>query len=230
MLREILGHPLREGRDQNPLPGGGIFPDLPEKIVHLRPRGANLDLGVDEPRGADDLLHHRSAAHPQFVLRRSRRYEDHLPHAVVELLEPERPVVECGGEPEPEIHQRLFPGPVAVVHPVQLGNGHVGLVEEGDEPLREVVEERIRRLPGSTPVEMAGVVLDAGTESHLGDHLEVVGGPLLQPLRLERLSLRVKFREPSFELLPDPVDRPLELILRRDVVAGREDDRFPSAP
>jgi len=41
----------------------------------------------------------------------------------------------------------------------------VGLVEEGDEPLREVVEEGVRRLAGSAPVEMAGVVLDAGAES-----------------------------------------------------------------
>ena len=52
--------------------------------------------------------------------------------------------------------------------------------------LREVVEQRRRRLAGRAAGQMARVVLDAGAEAHLGQHLEVVERALLQALGFEQ--------------------------------------------
>ena len=55
---QILGHFLRQGGDQHPL-----FPlhpqvDFTDQIVDLPVGGLYGDLGVQKPRGPDDLLHH----------------------------------------------------------------------------------------------------------------------------------------------------------------------------
>ena len=69
-------------------------------------------------------------------------------HAVLELLEVERPVVQGGWEPEAMFDERFFPRPVSVVHPSDLRDRGVRFIDDGYEILREIVYESIGSLTG----------------------------------------------------------------------------------
>jgi len=68
---------------------------------------------------------------------------------------------------------------------------------------------------------MARVVLDARAGAVRAQQLEVVLGPLLEPLRLEQLALRAQHAEALPELRPDTAERRLEPGLGRHEVLGR---------
>ncbi len=87
-----------------------------------------------------------------------------------------------------------------------------------EEVLREIVEQRRRRIAGFATGEMARVVLDAVAEPHLLHHLEVVERALLEALLLEEASFFVEEIEPLAELFADRGDRAAHLLLRRHVV------------
>ncbi len=116
------------------------------------------------------------------------RQEDHLAHLVGELVEGEGAVVEGRGQAEAVLHQGLLAGPVTLVLAVDLGDGHVALVDDGEEVRGEEVEQGVGRLARAAAVEVAAVVLDAVAHPHLGQHLEVVLGPQPQALGLEQLA------------------------------------------
>jgi hypothetical protein len=107
--------------------------------------------------------------------------------------------------------------------PADLRDRDVGLVHEDDEVLREVVEQRVRRLAGRPAVEVARVVLDAVAEADLADHLEVVGGAHAQALGLQQLVSLLELGEALGQLGLDRVDRALQRLGRGHVVGGRED-------
>ena len=88
---------------------------------------------------------------------------------------------------------------VAVVHRPDLRHGHVRLVDDDEEVLGEVVEQRVRRLARRAPVDVPRVVLDAVAEADLLHHLEVERRAHAQPLRLEQLALPLELGEPLGE-------------------------------
>ena len=81
-----------------------------------------VDLGVDQPGGADNLLDHLVG-----VLELDgpgvADTKTHLADPLDELLETQRPVVHGRGQPEAVLDQGLLAGPVAGVLAVQLGHG-----------------------------------------------------------------------------------------------------------
>jgi hypothetical protein len=97
----------------------------------------------------------------------------------------------------------------------------VRLVDKGDEVVGEVVHERVRRRAGRAAVEDPRVVLDAGGEAELLEHLDVVLGALQEAMGLELLALLVKPGEPLVELGLDLDHGPLQGLLLGDVVARR---------
>ena len=109
-------------------------------------RRPHLNLRVEQAGGPDQLFHHLALAVLELVGSRSRRYEDHLVDAFLELLEHQGPVVERRRQAEAEVDQRLFAGAVAVEHPAHLGHRDVRFVDDAEEILREVVEQGRRRL------------------------------------------------------------------------------------
>ena len=117
------------------------------------------------------------------------RHEHHLRRDREELLERLGTVVERTGEAEAVVHERLLAGAVALRHPADLGHGLVGLVDEADEIIGEVVEQAVGTVARLAAVEDPRVVLDARAEPELAQHLHVVLGPLAQPVRLEQLAL-----------------------------------------
>ena len=146
------------------------------------------------------------------VLVRPRRGRDveHLPQALLVLVEHQRPVIHGGRQAEAELDQHLLARAVAVVHTAHLRNGHVRLVDETDEVVGEVVEQRPGRAASLAPRQVPRVVLDTRAGARLGQHLEVVLGTLAQPLRLEQLVLLLEQRDLLFEFGGDVVQRRVE--------------------
>ena len=113
------------------------------------------------------------------------RNVDHLVDAILELLKGQRTVVERAGQAEAVVDQRLLARAVAVIHAVQLRHGLVAFVDEHERIVRQIIEQRGRRLAGQPAGKMARVVLDAVAVADLLDHFEIEHGALLQPLRFD---------------------------------------------
>ena len=177
---------------------------------------------VDDPGRADELLDDPLA--PLELVRPGRRaHVDRLVDGRLELLERERPVVERGRQPEPEVDEDLLARPVVLVHADDLRDRHVRLVDDEQPVRREVVEQRPRPRARFAPREVARVVLDAGAVAELAHHLEVEGRPLAEPGALEDAALGFEPADALLHLGLDVDDRFLELVLRRDVVGRRVD-------
>ena len=98
------------------------------------------------------------------------------------------------------LDQHVLAAPVAGVLSVDLGDRDVALVDDDQVVVREVVQQRVRRVAGLPPVQVDRVVLDAGARADLAHHLHVVAGPHPQPLRLEHLALALELAEPFLQL------------------------------
>ena len=154
------------------------------------------------------------------------REEDDLADPVGELVEGEGPVVEGGGQAEAVLDEGVLAGAVALVLAVDLGDGHVGLVDDGEEVLGEEVEQGVGRLPRLPAVEVAAVVLDAVDHAHLGQHLQVVLGPQPEALGLQQLVLLLEDGQPLPQLDLDGLDGPPGRLVPGHVVGGGEDDQL----
>lgn len=111
---------------------------------------------------------------------------------------------------------------VALEHRADLRDRHVRLVDDEQEVLGEVVEQRVGRGAGRAAVDVAGVVLDAVAGADRAHHLDVVRRAHAQPLRLEQLVLPLQVRQALLQLGLDPRDGALHAFRARDVVRGRE--------
>ncbi len=99
----------------------------------------------------------------------------------------------------------------------------MALVEDDEEVLREVVDQRVRLRAGLAALDVAGVVLDPIAEADLAHHLEVVFGTHPQSLGLEQLVLAREHLKPVAELGLDLDDGPLHVLARSHVVGARVD-------
>ena len=152
-----------------------------------------------------------------------RAHVDRLVDGRLELLEGQRPVVERRRQAEAEVDQDLLARPVVLVHPDDLRDRHVRLVDDEQPVRREVVEQRPRPAARLATRQVARVVLDAGAVAELAHHLEVERRALAEPGALEGSTLGLETGDPLLHLGLDVDDRFLELVLRRDVVGRRVD-------
>ncbi len=152
-----------------------------------------------------------------------RAHVDRLVDGGLELLEGQRPVVERRRQAEAEVDQDLLARPVVLVHPDDLRDRHVRLVDDEQPVGREVVEQRPRPAARLATRQVARVVLDAGAVAELAHHLEVERRALTEPGALQDSTLGLETGDPLLHLGLDVDDRFLELVLRRDVVGRRVD-------
>ena len=222
VVGEVLRHLLGQRRHEDTAAGLDRAPDPGQQVVHLSFGGHDRDLGVDQPGGADDLLHHLLGV---LELERPRRgrHEDALGDALDELLEAQRPVVLGRGEPETVLDEHVLAGAVTGVLSVQLRHGDVALVDHAEVVLGEEIQQRVGRLPRRPAVEVAAVVLDARAHAGLGQHLEVVLGADPEALGLEQLALLLELLEALAQLHLDGADGALDYVVAGDVVRGRID-------
>ncbi len=214
---------LRQRRHERALAALDALLHLVEQVVDLAARRPHLDHRVEQARRADHLLDDLRADR-QLVRARRRRDEDDLVQVVLELLEVQRPVVQRRRQPEAEVDQRLLARRVAVVHAAHLRDRDVRLVDEHQEVVREVVEQRPRRAARRAARQVPAVVLDAGAVARLAQRLEVVVRALLEPRRLQDLALRAQLAAArSRSSISMSLHRRLELVVRRDEVLRRVD-------
>ncbi len=99
----------------------------------------------------------------------------------------------------------------------------MGLVDEADEVLREVVEQAVRPVAGVAAVEDPRIVLDPGAEAQLAEHLHVVLGALAKPVGLEQLALCLELGAARVQLATDLRHGVLDVALPHVVVRRRPD-------
>ncbi len=223
ILRQVLGHSLGQRRHQHALAARGPQADLRQQVVDLSFDGPDLNRRIGQTRRPDDLLDDDALGFRQLVRPRRGGHEDHLADAGLPFFEVERPVVERRRQPEPVGHQHFLARSIAVVHAADLRHRLMALVDDEERVLRQVIEQRRRRLARGAAGQVPRIILDPVAVANLPNHLEVEHRPLVQPLRLEKLALRFQPRSVPRELLFDRLDSFLRPIARRDEVRFRID-------
>ena len=154
VVREVLGHLLGEGGDENALVLLGAYPDLLDQVIDLTFRRPDDDFRIDQPGRAHDLLDHLGRG-LDLVRARSGRQEHRLVDLPDELVEAQGPVVHRRRETETVFDERVLARAVSFELAVELRHHLVGLVEHDEEVVGEVVEQGERGLARRAPVEVA---------------------------------------------------------------------------
>ena len=124
------------------------------------------------------------------------------------------------------LHQHFFASAVTIIHRAHLGDGYVALVDQHQEIIGEVIEQGSWLLTRFAVGEIATIVLDPLHEASLLEHFQIVLGALAQALRLKQLTVRLKPLFTLLVLLSNPVNRLLNFLLRRCIVATRKDGKL----
>ena len=144
VVRQVLGHLLGERGDEHALVLLDAVVDLAQQVVDLAGGRLHDDLGVHQAGRPDDLLDH-PVGDRQLVVAGGGRQVDRLADPLDELLPPQRAVVGRARQPEAVVHQRALARHVALEHRADLRHGHVRLVDDQQEVLGEVVDQRVGR-------------------------------------------------------------------------------------
>ncbi len=219
-LGEVFSHLFGEGRDEDTFAPFGPHVDLRNEVVDLAVDRFDRDHRIEQAGRADDLFDDLRAALP-FKISRSSRGEDDLVHVRVELVKIQRTVVERARETEPELDEGLLSRAVSAVHTPDLRDGDVGLVDEQQEVVREVVHQSVWCGAGFPAGQDSRIVLDAGAEAGLPEHLHVVLGPLLDALRLDEFALALEELHLVPHLREDLLDGGVHDFRVDDIVGGR---------
>ena len=127
-VRQVLGHALGQGRDQDALVARDDDVEARAQVVDLVLGRHDRHHGVEQSGRSDHLFDDLVAVlHLERPGR--RRDEDHLGHELHELVEVERSVVERARQSEAVLDQRLLARTVPGVLAADLGHGDVGLVD-----------------------------------------------------------------------------------------------------
>ena len=191
IFRQILRHLLCQRRDKRALALVRRGVDLADQIVDLSLDGAHKDLRVEQARGADDLLGNLPGT-AALILGRCRRNIDCLMDAFCEFVEGQWSVIIGRRQAEAVVNKTFLARVIAVIHGAHLRQRYMTLIDEEDEIVREIVQQRRRRGAGGTAGNDAGIILDAGAEADLLQHFQIVLRPLADALRLEQLVVLLK--------------------------------------
>ncbi len=200
VFRQLLGHAFGYGGHQHLVVAFHAAVDFLDQVVYLIEGHAHFERRIDQPRGTYQLLHDHALAFHQLVVRGRGAHVDRGSLQLFELLEPQRAVVLGRGEAESVLHEVLLACAVAAEHGVHLRQGHVALVHHEQVVLGEVIQQTEGPRALGASVEVARVVLDAGTVSELLYHFEVVLHALLEALGLHRAPLFLEVRDLSPEV------------------------------
>ena len=106
---QAFSHLFSQGCDEHALLFGDGFVDFAQQVVHLPGGGAHDDPGIQQSRGADELLH-RLQRMLGLVGAGRGRYEHRLPNARLKFVKPQRAVIIGGGQAEAVIHEGCLSG------------------------------------------------------------------------------------------------------------------------
>ena len=217
IVRQVLRHALGERGHKHALVTRRALANLIQQVVNLAAHGSHVDLGVEQARRTNDLLH-VVLRHAKLVITGRCRNIDKLRDTRLELIETQGSVVERRGQTKAVLHQRHLAGAVALVHAANLRHRDMALVDNAKHVLGEVIDKRKRRFSGAAPIEVTRIVLDARAKTHRLEQLKVVIGSLLQALRLEQLVLGLELGHALLALLLDGLESRRHLGLLGHVV------------
>ena len=124
---------------------------------------------------------------------------------------------------EAVVYQHLLSGPVAVVHGPQLGQHHMGFVDEHEIILGEIVQQRVGRAARRPAGHDPAVILNAGAEADLPQHLHVIFRPLADALGFDELVVFLEIFDPGFHFRPDILQGLFHFVPGCDIMGGRID-------
>ena len=142
---QIFCHAFRQSSDQDFILPCCLFTNLGDQIVDLSFYRSYFYIWIQESRRTDHLLS------PQqfmllFIFTRSRGDEHDLVDLAFKFLKTKRPVVLSRRETEPIIHQRCFSRLIPMIHRSDLRNRLMGLIDDHQKIIREIVDQSLRRL------------------------------------------------------------------------------------
>ena len=219
IVRQVLRHALGERGHKHALVARRALANLIQQVVDLAAHRSHVDLGVEQARGTNNLLH-VVLRHAKLVVARRRRYVDELRNARLELIEAQRTVIESRGQTKAVLHQRHLARTVAFMHAADLRHRDMALIDNAKHVLGKVIDKRKRRLSGAAPIEVTRIVLDTRAKTHRLEQLKVVIGSLLQALRLEQLVLGLELGHALLALLLDGLESRRHLGFLGHVVRG----------
>ena len=220
---EVFGHALGQRGHQHALVLRRAFAGLVQQVVDLVGDRADDADRVDQPGGADDLFDEHAAGLFHFPRTRRRGDMHRLRAHGFPFLELERAIVDAGRQAKTEFGEGRFAVEVAFEHAADLRHRHVGLVDDQQRVVRDVLEQGRRRFARAAPGQVARIVLDARTMPRGFEHLDVEHCTLFQPLGLQQLVIRLEPRETVFQFGFYLADRLLHGGARRDVMRIRID-------
>ena len=230
VLGELLGHALGERGDEHAFASLDRDLYLMLEVIDLMECGAHLDGWIEKARGADELLDDDAFTLGELIFGRRRADIEDAWGEVVELLELQRSIVQRSGQAEAVLHEARLTRAVTTIHRMDLWYGHVALVDDEEEVAGEVVEETEGALARLTTIEVAGVVLDARAVAQLADHLQVIGGTLVEALGFEGTAFVLQLLHALAEVDVDLPDGGIDLLLCRDEEVGGVDDEARHRP
>ena len=124
-----------------------------------------------------------------FVFGWSRRDEYGLSDLLFELVELEGTILHGGGESESVVHEILFPCSITRIHPTDLGDCHMRLIDECEESLWKEFHQCCWWFSDIAITQIHTVVLDTVDVARLREHLEIILDPHLDPLCLDELAM-----------------------------------------
>ena len=149
----------------------------------------------------------------QLEVGRCRTDVDHLVDSLLELLEAEWAVVEGGWQTVAILHEIGLPAAVAAIHGAYLWNGDVTLVDNHQIVFREEVEQAVRSFACFSSIEVAAVILNAGTMAEFLNHLHIEFHTFLDAMGLLRLSHLLEKGHLLHQVVLDVVDGDIGLLL-----------------
>lgn len=123
------------------------------------------------------------------VRRGSCRDVDGLLYLVFKFFEFKRPVIQGGRKAKPVFHKGFFPRSIAIVHPIQLGDSDMALINNHKIVFWEVVKECGWRFARGPSGKVPRIIFNTVAIAHLNHHLQVKQGALLHPLSLQKFIL-----------------------------------------
>ena len=138
----------------------------------------------------------------------------------LKFVEIQRAIVHRAGQAETVLHQHRFARTVAGMHPADLRNRGVRLIDDQQIILREKIEQRGWARTGRATGDVAGVIFDAGAETHFLHHFQIVFGAHLDALGFEQFAVFLKPRDALAQFFADGQDGRLHLICWRDELFG----------
>ena len=147
---EILRHALGQHRHERAVARLRRLAHLAQQIVHLRARGTDIDGGIDEPGGADDLLgkgRRRSAPSP--ICRAWPRHAPIAGRMASHSSKRRGRLSRARRQAKAEFGERRLAAEVAAIHPADLRHGDVALIGEDEGIVGQVFEQGRRRLAGA---------------------------------------------------------------------------------